>query len=189
MQTVVLTDASRLHGIGFALVQVYKDKLPLIQCGSASLSPTQSRYSTVELECLAIVYAIQKCNYYLAGIPRFEVWTDLRPLVGAFGKHLHLLKNQCLMRMREKLTAYNFSVIWTPGKSHHIADALSRAPVFRPCNLSLEPEHLERCQRLFDTSLTRMDPTLDNEYMEAMHLVRLGKNATHIDKASKAYEY
>ena len=27
MKTVVLTDASRLHGIGFALVQIYKDKL------------------------------------------------------------------------------------------------------------------------------------------------------------------
>ena len=39
VKTVVLTDASRLHGIGFALVQVYKDRLALIQCGSASLSP------------------------------------------------------------------------------------------------------------------------------------------------------
>ena len=64
VKTVVLTDASRLHGIGFALVQVYKEKLTLIQCGSASLSPTQSRYSTVELECLAIINAIQKCHYY-----------------------------------------------------------------------------------------------------------------------------
>ena len=111
VKTVVLTDASRLHGIGFALVQVYKDKLALIQRGSASLSPTQSRYSTVELECLAIVHAMQKCHYYLAGIHRFEVWTDHRPLVGAFGKHLQLLQNQRLMRMREKTTAYNFSVI------------------------------------------------------------------------------
>ena len=33
VKTVVLTDVSRLHGIGFALVQVYKDKLVLIQCG------------------------------------------------------------------------------------------------------------------------------------------------------------
>ena len=104
VKTVVLTDASRLYGIGFALVQVYKDKLALIQCGSAS-SPTQSRYSMVELECLAIVHAIQKCHYYLAGITRFEVWTDHFPLVGAFDKHLHLLQNQRLMRMREKLTS------------------------------------------------------------------------------------
>ena len=118
VKTVFLTDVSCLYRIGFALVQVYKDKLALIQCGSAFLSPTQSRYSTVELECLAIVHAIQKCHYYLAGITRFEVWTDDRPLVGAFEKHVHLLQNQCLMKMREKLTSYNFSVVWTPGKSH-----------------------------------------------------------------------
>ena len=78
VKTVVLTDASRLHGIGFSLVQVYKDKLALLQCGSASLSPTQSRYRTVELECLAIVDTISKCNYYLAGIPflKFGRTTD-----------------------------------------------------------------------------------------------------------------
>ena len=69
------------YGLNFRIffVQVYKDKLALIQCGSASLSTTQSRYSTVELECLAIVNAIHKCHYYLARITRFEVWTDHRP--------------------------------------------------------------------------------------------------------------
>ena len=66
---------------------------------------------------------------------------------------------------------------------------LSLALVFGPCDLSFEPEHLERCLRLFNSSLTKMDPTLDEEYMEAMHLVRSGKNATHIDKTSKAYAY
>ena len=67
VKTVLLTDASRLHGIGFALVQRYKDRLALIQCGSASLSPTQSRYSTVELECLAIIHA---CLLYTSPSPR-----------------------------------------------------------------------------------------------------------------------
>ena len=170
MKTVVLTDASRLHGIGFTLVQVYKDKLALIQCGSASLSPTQSRYSTVELECLAIIHAIQKCHYYLAGVSKFEVWTDHRPLMGAFGKHLHTMQNQRLMRMREKVTFYNFSVIWTPRKNHHIADALSRAPVFGPCEMTFEPEQLEHYLRIFDPSLTQMDPTLDEEYNETLQL-------------------
>ena len=186
---MVLTDASHLHGIDFALVQVNKNKLALIQCGSASMSPTQSRYGTVELECLAIVNAIQKCHYYLAGITRFEVWTNHGALVGAFEKHLHLLQNQRLMRMREKLTSYNFSVIWTPGKSHHIADALSRTPVFGSCELSFKPEHLECCLRIFDASLTRMDTSADSRYIETMQFLRSGKNATTIDKASGAYDY
>ena len=155
IKTVVLTDASHLYGIGLALIQVYQDKLTLIQCGSASLFPTQSRYSTVRLECLAIVHAI------------------------------HLLQNQHLMRMREKLISYNFSVIWTPGKSHYIADTLSRAPVLGPCELSFEPEHLERCLRIFDTSLMQMDPSLDKRYMETMRSVRSGKNATHRSNTGK----
>ena len=91
--------------------------------------------------------------------------------------------------MREKITSYNFSVIWTAGKSLHIADALSRTPVFGPCDLSFEPKELKHCLRLFDSSLTTMDPTLDDEYIETMQLVRLGKNATHIDRQSKAYAY
>ena len=93
------------------------------------------------------------------------------------------------MRMSEKVTSYNFSVIWTPGKTHHIADALSRAPVFGPCDMSFEPEQLEHCLRLFNSSLTKMDPTLDKEYIETMQLVKTGKNATHITKHSKAYAY
>ena len=189
VKTVVLTVASRLHGIGFALVQIYKDKLALIQCGSASLSATQSRYSKVELECLAIVNAIQKCHYYQAGVQQFEVWTDHRPLVGAFSKHVHTLTNQRLMRMREKVTSYNFTVIRTPGKNHHIADALSRAPVFGPCEMSFEPEQLEHCLSIFDPSLTHMDPSMDDEYVEVLQLVREGKNATHVLRSSKAYMY
>ena len=33
--------------------------------------------------------------------------------------------------MREKLVDFNFQVKWVPGKTHDIADALSRVPVFR----------------------------------------------------------
>ena len=31
----------------------------------ASLTPTQTRYAIIELECMAIQWAIQKCSYYL----------------------------------------------------------------------------------------------------------------------------
>ena len=54
----ILTDASRHFGIGFALVH-YGDKgePKIITCGSKSLSETQRRYATIELECLAIWWA------------------------------------------------------------------------------------------------------------------------------------
>ena len=36
------------------------------------------------------------------------------------------------MRMREKIQEFTFEVKWEQGKTHYIADALSRAPVFAP---------------------------------------------------------
>ena len=49
-ETILLTDASRLHGLGYALVQKSKKgELSLIQCGSRSLTPTQQCYATIKL--------------------------------------------------------------------------------------------------------------------------------------------
>ena len=63
----LLTDASRQHGIGFALCQEDNhNRRVIITCGSKSLTPTQQRYATIELECLAIImWVIRKCEFYL----------------------------------------------------------------------------------------------------------------------------
>ena len=84
LETILLTDASRLHGLGFALLQQPTPSThALIMCGSCSLSETQSRYATIELECLAIQYAIHKCTFYLKGLPSFKILTDHKPLCRA----------------------------------------------------------------------------------------------------------
>jgi hypothetical protein len=133
--TELLTDASRLHGLGFALIQYGKTgELRLIQCGSRSLTDTETRYATIELECLAIMWAIQKCRLYLLGTPKpFHVVTDHKPLIGILQKKdLGDVGNARVQRLMEKVSEYNYSISWTPGKGHTIADALSRAPVFSP---------------------------------------------------------
>ena len=85
-EVTLLTDASRHHGMGFALCQKENDNYILITCGSKSFTPTQQRYATIELECLAIIWAIQKCEFFLKGLPTFTVATDHRPL--APGGHI-----------------------------------------------------------------------------------------------------
>ena len=100
--TFLLMDAFRLHGLGFALMQTKDNQQFLIQCGSCSLTPTQQRYATIELECMVIQWAIKKCGFYLRGLQTFDVLTDHRPLVGIFRKQLSMLENNRLMRMREK---------------------------------------------------------------------------------------
>ena len=81
--TFILTDPSRLHGLGFALMRKDNQHF-LVQCGSCSLTPTQQCYATIELECMAIQWAIKKCEFYLRGLPTFDELTDHRPLVGIF---------------------------------------------------------------------------------------------------------
>ena len=82
------------------------------------------------MECLAILKAVQKCHFYLAGLSNFKIITDHRPLTGLFQKDLPDVTNPRLQRFREGLSAYQFTLHWTSGKFHLIADALSRAPVF-----------------------------------------------------------
>ena len=102
------------------------------------------------------VWAVQKCSFFLKGLPTFRVLTDHRPLEGIFKKDFFDLPSPTLQRMREKIAMYNFTVQWTPGKTHLIADALSRAPLFAPKDLSgLEIDTAITC--LSTTSASSLD--------------------------------
>ena len=91
---MLLTEASRLNGLGYALLQKEDgNKLRLITCGSCSLNETQNGYATIELECQAIQYAISKCRFYLLGLPNFEIVTDHKPLLGFFDKYIFEIDN------------------------------------------------------------------------------------------------
>ena len=126
--TKLVTDASRLHGMGFALMQTEGPSTKLIQCGSRSLTQAEGNYSTLELELAAIVWAIGKCKFYLKGINHLQVVTDHRPLIGIFAKTLPQIDNARVARLREKIIDYSFDVKWVAGKDNIIADALSRSP-------------------------------------------------------------
>ena len=92
-KTFLLTDASKLFGIGWALMQEGNDgKSYLVECGSQSLTDTQKRYAVIELEAMALFQAVKKLRFYLQGC-RFTVVTDHRPLVGIFKKPLNEIDN------------------------------------------------------------------------------------------------
>ena len=83
LPAVILTDASWLHGLGYAMGHYIDGRFRLVTCGSKALTPTQRRYATIELECLAVQYAIDKCSFYLKGGPEFTVATGHKPLEGS----------------------------------------------------------------------------------------------------------
>jgi len=133
LPTALQTDASRRKGLGFALLQQHDRKWRLVQCGSRFLSDTESRYAMVELELLAVVWAMLKCRLFLHGLPEFQLVVDHQPLVPILNNYtLDMVENPRLQRMKAKLSMFVFTASWRKGKDHAIPDALSRAPVCDP---------------------------------------------------------
>ena len=95
-------------------------------------SPT--RYPMIiELELLAVTWAISKCNIFLAGLQHFHVITDHHPLIPILNNHrLDEIENPRLQRMKAKLMGYNFTTEWLKGSLNQAPDALSRNPTSNP---------------------------------------------------------
>ena len=191
----LLTDASRSCGLGYCLLQREENGTPrLLECGSRSLKPAEKNYATIELELLAAVYAMKKCDYYLRGLQEFMLLTDHRPLIGIFKKPLMEVANGRLQRLREKIVDYSFKAKWVPGKDHSIADALSRAPVFPADdgeesfediddNMCLRVAEDPRMQVLFDAAAE------DNNYKQVVSALREGKNVQKLPTTHPAQSY
>lgn len=55
-ETVIQVDASRKHGMGYALLQRHGDSWKLVDANSGWCSDTESRYAVVELELAVVGY-------------------------------------------------------------------------------------------------------------------------------------
>ena len=181
-KTVLLTDASRTKGLGFALMQYDGSGRAqrMVRCGSRALRPPETRYATIELEALAVVYGIEQCSFFLQGAPSFTVVTDHKPLEGLFGKDIGEVNNSRLLRFRERLMPYVFDLKWSPGKEHLIADALSRSPVFDPA----EDEDVEH-ESIFALNVPnslQLAATSDSSYRQIVDAVKAEKSWKELDE-------
>ena len=122
--TEVVADASPV-GLGAVIFQQQSDgTLRPISYASRALTSVERRYSQIERESLAILFAIQRFRNYLYGI-KFDVITDHKPLVtmfSVFNKQLPPRIERWVMR----LMPYNFTVKYRAG-SQNSADYLSRS--------------------------------------------------------------
>jgi len=131
---VIQTDASK-EGIGAVLMQEdakfllenpkAKHALRPINFISRITQNAEKNYSTTELECLAIVYAVRKFRPYIE-YSKFKIYTDHLAL-----KWLMEMENPTgrLARWVMILQGFNFEIGYRPGKTNVVADALSRSPV------------------------------------------------------------
>lgn len=113
-------DASQ-SGLGACLLQ---DGKPVAYASSA-LTDTQTRYSQIEKETLAVVFGTEKFHQYIYA-KTVKVHTDHKPLESIFKKPLRKAPPR-VSRMMLSLQKYRLDVQWRPGKEMHIADALSRS--------------------------------------------------------------
>ena len=126
------TDASALYGLGYVLWQLQDGKWRILQCGSRFLSDPESRYAVIELELLAVVWAVKECSLYLPGT-LLELVTDHRPLTPIINLYLlDQIENPRLQRLVMKLCPYQLHATWRKGTDNAFVDALSRNPVDDP---------------------------------------------------------
>lgn len=126
---IVTVDASNF-AIGAVLSQGKIGQDLPISYASRSLNSAEINYSTTEKELLAIVWAVFYFRPYLFG-RKFVLVTDHRPLTW-----LHKLKDPVsrLARWKIRLSEFDFTIVYKPGKNNVNADALSRNPSDSSCS-------------------------------------------------------
>ena len=115
---VLQTDASAV-GLGAVLEQDNK----VIAYASRALSKSECNYSTIQKECLGVVFATKQFRHYLLG-RQFTVMTDHEPLQWLSAQKMEGL----LCRWALALQEYTFKMVHRKGTLNGNADALSRRP-------------------------------------------------------------
>ena len=119
---ILQTDASD-QGFGATLSQVdqSREEHP-VAFASQKLLPRETRYSTIEKECFAIVWALRFFHVYLYG-QSFTIKTDHQPL--AWLQRMRST-NPRLTRWAIAVQLYCFSIVHWSGAANHNADGFSR---------------------------------------------------------------
>ena len=128
---VLQTDAS-CKGLGACLLQNEKP----VYFASKVLTEMQKGYVAIELESLAVAWAMEKFHHFLYG-NQFTLETDQKPLEAILSKSLNQATPR-LQRILIRTFPYNFKIRYIPGPTkiryipgptNQIADCLSRLGV------------------------------------------------------------
>ncbi|KAL1277069.1 hypothetical protein QQF64_023742 [Cirrhinus molitorella] len=156
---IVSTDASD-YGLGGVLTQMHPDKVErTVAFAFRTLTAAERKYSTVEKEALACVWAVEKWRPYLWG-QHFILRTDHRALTTLLATKGIGRAGMRVARWSARLLCYTYDVVYRPGSLNYAVDCLSRLPLPTGSRGALEPEMVA-----FVTGL----PTLsENEFLSAL---------------------
>ena len=114
LPTALATDWSKL-GLGYWLTQKHCSCPPLlpgcctsgwqtVYVGSRYCKPAESRYHPIEGEALSIFYGLEKCKFFVLGLPNLILCVDHNPLIAIFGadQSLEDIQNPRLLNYKLK---------------------------------------------------------------------------------------
>eukprot|EP00731_Ephydatia_muelleri_P000397 Em0001g397a len=119
------------YGIGVVLSHLQEDGSDRpIAYASRSLAPAEKNYSQIEKEGLAVVWGVKNFHQFLFG-RQFVVYSDHKPLQFLFSetKPVPTMASSRIQRWALTLSAYNYQMVFRPGKNQGNADGLSRLPL------------------------------------------------------------
>ena len=117
-QTTLQTDAS-VKGLGACLLH---DERP-VYFASKAITDAQKNYVAIELESLAVAWAMEKLPHFLY-VSDFVLQTDQKPLEAILSKTINHTTPR-LHRILIKKIAYHFTVKYIPGSTSQLANCLS----------------------------------------------------------------
>ena len=127
-RTVVSTDASD-YGLGAVLTQMNKNgEEETVAFASRSLTDAEKKYSIVEKEALACVWAAEKWRVWLWG-RKFLLRTDHQALTTLLTTKGNNRAGLRIARWSARLMEFDYDVQYRPGSQNNVADCLSRLPL------------------------------------------------------------
>ena len=133
---MVQCDASK-KGLGAVLLQESKPVMYV----SRALTETEKRYSNIERELLAIVFALERLNHYTFG-RTITVQSDHQPLQSIWNKSI-VSASPRLQRLLLRLAHYDLNIEFLRGKENMIADALSRVCPLQSSNSKTKDSNID----------------------------------------------
>lgn len=126
---LALPDAAKqfdLHcdASGTAISGILSQEGKPVEFISRMLTKSERNYSTIQRECLAIVFACKKLRHYLLGQP-FHLFTDHKPLIWLKTQKLEGMLGRWVLSLQD----FDFTVHHISGVENILADAVSRQSI------------------------------------------------------------